>query len=67
MTDDRVEFSVMVQRVRRLDRKCKLLSRQVELLCLILMDFISTERTRMAVEQIRNLQAIGRRHEHDAD
>ncbi len=59
----KVEFSVLSQKVQRLEGRTKLLSRQVELLCTILLDYITTERTKTALAQIQNLQEMSRRHE----
>jgi hypothetical protein len=59
---DNVTLSVMVGKVQRLNRRCRLLERQVEILCDVMFSLITVERSRGLLEHARTLQTIGERY-----
>ena len=68
MSDRRVTFDVMVGRVRRLNRRCRLLERQIEILYDVLYDLITVERSRGLMQHVKNLQTVGERYaDHEED
>jgi hypothetical protein len=52
---DNVTLSVLVGKVGRLNRRCRLLERQVEILCDVMFSLITVERSRGLLEQVRFL------------
>jgi hypothetical protein len=64
---DNVRLSVMVGKVRRLNRRCRLLERQVEILCDVMLSLITVERSRGLLEQIRFLSEESSENRRDED
>jgi hypothetical protein len=58
-----ITFDKYARRVDRLNRRTRLLQRQVEILCEVVGDWVQAERTRTLLAQIQNLQEMSRRHE----
>ena len=62
-TEANVEFGRMVAKVQRLNRRMRLVQRQIEILCSVLLNYITSEQTKDAIAQIENLSTLARRHQ----
>jgi hypothetical protein len=64
-TEANIEFNKMVTKVRRLNRRVRLLERQTEILFDALSSLVQVQETKTLLEHIKTLRDIARRYAED--